>query len=158
MTGEALILHEGVVDGRHDKVCDTTTGVTETSSQGVGSTNNVLIVETSCPYLARHERATEDTNEESEDIQAGSTGDGTSQEGGNGTKEQASGECVSRTEAIASRTGNQTNEESGSQGDDVGVGDLVLADTNVLGNDIAEKWRECVPYSRVSHSMGRYGV
>ena len=155
VAGETVVLHKRGVDGRHDEVSDTTTGVTETGSQGVGGTNNVLIVETSCPYLARHERATKNTNEESENVEASSILDGTSQEGRDSTKKQAASECVSGTEAITSRASNQTNKESGSQGDDIGIGDFVLADVDVLGNDIAEQWRECIPMHRVSHRLGK---
>jgi len=155
MTGEAIVLHKRSVDGRHNEVGNATTGVTEASGQGVGGTNNVLVIETSCPYLARHERATKNTNKESENIETSSILDGTGKEGGDSTEKQTAGECVSGTEAITSRTSNQTDEESGSQGDDVGVGDFVLADVDVLGNDIAEQWRECIPIYRVSHGLGK---
>lgn len=154
VAGKALVRHERSVDGRHDEVCDTTTGVTKTSGQGVGGADDVLVVETGCPYLARYERATKNTNEESENIETSGTCNGTSQEGGESTKKQATSECVSGTEAITSRTSDQTDEKSSSQGDNVGVGDLVLGDTDVLGDDIAEQGRECVPVTRVSHCLG----
>ena len=42
-----LILYQGVEDGRHQEVGDTPSSVTETPSQGVGCSDNVL-VEESC--------------------------------------------------------------------------------------------------------------
>ena len=43
---ETSTLHERVEDGRHDEVGDTSTGIAETPSEGVGCSDNVLIEET----------------------------------------------------------------------------------------------------------------
>jgi len=127
--GEA-ILPEGVVDGRHDKVCDTSTSITETSRKGVCGTDDVLIEETFCfirktleanriflltchPHLTWDERATEDTDEETVDVEAGSTRDTAGAECRNGSGEQAEHESPSRSEQIASITSKETNKESG---------------------------------------------
>lgn len=62
---ETTAANERLVDCWHDEVGDSTTGVTPSTSQSVGCTDDILVEETSRPDLARHERTTEDTNEKS---------------------------------------------------------------------------------------------
>lgn len=143
--GHVLVVEEGIVDGGHDEVCDTTTSVTETGGQGVGSADDVLVKETSGPYLARYERSTQNTDEKSDGVEAGRARDGSSKEGRNGTDEKASSKGVAGTETIASRTSNKTNQKGGSQSNNVRVGNLMLREVHILGDNIAEKWRECIP-------------
>ena len=66
MCGEMLILYKGVKDGRHKKVCDASTCVTEATCEGVGCADDVLVEEASRPYLTRNKATTKDTNKESE--------------------------------------------------------------------------------------------
>jgi hypothetical protein len=66
-------------------------------------------------------------------------------EGRDGSNEQTSCECVSRTESIASRTSDQTDEQSCYEGDNVRVGDLILCQVQVFADDIVEQRRESVP-------------
>ena len=49
---------------------NTTASVTPATSQGVSSTNDVLIKETSTPDLLRDEASPQDANEESKDYKA----------------------------------------------------------------------------------------
>jgi hypothetical protein len=63
-----LLGHERVVNGRHGEVGDSSASVTETSSNGVGRADDVLVEEACRPYLAWYEAATEDADEESERV------------------------------------------------------------------------------------------
>ena len=66
MCGKMLVLYKGVKDGRHKKVCDASTCVTEATCEGVGCADDVLVEEASRPYLTWNKATTKDTNEESE--------------------------------------------------------------------------------------------
>lgn len=139
------IADERVVDGGHDEVSNTTTSVTKTSSQGVCGSDDVLVEESSGPYLARDERATEYTNEETDGVEASRAGDGTSQESGDSTDEQACCKGDARAKAITCGTSDETNQECCSEGNDIGVGNLMLGELHVFCNDIAEERREGIP-------------
>lgn len=143
-----LVPDEGVVDGRHQEVCDSTTSITETSSQRVGGTNNLLVKEASSPYLARHEAATEDTNEETNGVESASIGDGTGKECRDGTDEETSSKGPPWSEAVTCWSSNETNEKSGSQGNNVGVGNLDLGDVwvKLSSNDVGKQWWKGVPF------------
>ena len=64
MGREMLIRHQRIENGGHQKVGHSSSSIPETSSEGVGGTDNVLVEEASGPYLARHKRATQNTNKE----------------------------------------------------------------------------------------------
>ena len=96
-----LVGDEGVKDGRHEKVCDASTGIAKTASQRVGSANNVLVEEAGRPYLARDETATKDTDKEAECEQPVDSSDSPSQGGRNGANQKAAGKGVAWAEAIA---------------------------------------------------------
>ena len=140
------------VDGRHDKVCDTTTCVTQASSERVCSANNVLVEAASSPHLTRDESSTEDTDEETDSVKSSGARDGTSQKRRDGTDQQACCECDSGTETITSGARHKTDKKGSSQSNDIGVCDFVLAELHILGDDIAEEWREGIPdaYVRVT--------
>ena len=70
MSGKVLIVYQWVEDSRHNKVGNPTTGISPSTSQGVCSTNNVLVEEASGPNLARDEGTTKDADEETEDAEA----------------------------------------------------------------------------------------
>jgi hypothetical protein len=59
-------LEARVVSDRSD--LHSTTGVSPSSSESIGSTNDILVKEPSTPYLARHKCGTENTNEEPRDV------------------------------------------------------------------------------------------
>lgn len=103
---------EGVVDGGHDEVCDTTTRITETSSEGIGGTDAVLVEETRHPYLTWDEGTTEDTDEEAVGVEAGGICYTSSTECRDSTSDEADGEGPAGTEEIAEVPGAETNEET----------------------------------------------
>ena len=82
-----LVLDERVEDSWHDEVCDSTTCVTPSTGQRVGSSDDILVKETSRPNLARHEGTTEDTNEESDGVETGSAANCSSESRRNSTEE-----------------------------------------------------------------------
>lgn len=107
-----LVSDEGVVNGRHDEVGNTSTSVTETGSDGVGGTDNVLVEEPSHPYLARNERTTEDTDEETVCVKTSCVLHTSSTESGNGTSNEADSEGPSRSEKVTKVTSKQTDEKT----------------------------------------------
>ena len=145
---QVVVGDKGGVDGRHEEVCDTTTSVTETGSERVGGTNNLLVEETSGPYLARHEATTEDTDEETDGVKSSSGLNGASEECRDGANDETSGKGPPWSKAITRWTSNKTNEKSGSQSNDVGVGNLHLGDVwvKLSSNDICEEGWEGVPF------------
>ena len=148
--GHVLVLDEGVVDGRHQEVGDSTTSITKTSSERVGSTNNFLVKETSSPYLARYEATTENTNEETDRVKTGRVLDGTCEEGRDGTDNETSSKGPSWSKAITSWTSDKTNEKSSSESNNVGVGNLDLGDLwmKLTSDDICEEWWKGIPFGR----------
>lgn len=60
MRREAVIA-EVVVESDHDDKRESTTGVTPSSSERVGATDDVLVVKDSRPRLTRDERCTKNT-------------------------------------------------------------------------------------------------
>ena len=116
---ESLLLYEGVVDGWHGKVGNAAASISEASSNGVCSANNVLVEEACRPDLARHEATTKNADEESQRIQLVHIVCCARQESWDGSDEKTSCECVSRTESIASRASDETDEQSCNQSDDV---------------------------------------
>ena len=64
MVCQVLVLDEGIEDGGHDKVGHSASRVSESSCQGVCSTDYVLVEEAGRPDLAGNEATAEDANEE----------------------------------------------------------------------------------------------
>lgn len=79
---------------------DTTTGVAPPRCKGIGRADNLLVKEPSAPDLARDERTTQDTDEETESNEAAGIGDQTGQNCGERTTQQQSDEDQTGTEAI----------------------------------------------------------
>ena len=71
---EVVSVNKRIIDGRHNKVGDTTTGVAQTTSEGIGRANDILVEETSAPYLTGNEAATKDADEESKSQKTFGTG------------------------------------------------------------------------------------
>jgi hypothetical protein len=69
----------------------------------------------------------------------------TGEEGRNGTNEKTSCKCVSRTESIACRASDQTDEQSGHQSNDVRIADLIRRQVKVCFDDVVEQRWEGVP-------------
>lgn len=107
------VVEKRIKDSWHDEICDTTSCVTPSSCQGIGSTNDVLVKETSRPYLARDETTTKDSDEESNDIETCWCRDCASESSWERADEKAGGEGDARAEAITSRPSDQANEETG---------------------------------------------
>lgn len=132
VSSKVLLLYERVKDSWHNEVSDSTTCVAEATSQGISSTDDILVKETGGPDLARDEGGTQDTDEESKDDETGRGGHCTSESGGNGTSEKAANEDIARTEFVAERTRDETNDEGAAKSHDVGVGVLILAHVEIL--------------------------
>jgi len=115
MGGKAARVNERVEDDWHDEVSDTTTRVTPSTRESVGSTDDILVEEASRPNLARNEGATEDTNKKSKDVETVRAVNGTSERRWDGTSQETSSEGEARTETIAKRTSDNTNDKSGSE-------------------------------------------
>lgn len=69
-------------------LCDTSTCITPASGEGIGSTDNTLVEETSAPDLTWDEGSSQNSNEKSEGNQALGTGDQTSHSRRNGSANQ----------------------------------------------------------------------
>ena len=99
--GHVLILDEGVEDCRHQEVCDTTSSIAKACNQSVARANDVLVEESSRPYLARHKAAAQNTDEETESHETLGAGDCTCKHGGYGARKQTGCKGVSRADEIA---------------------------------------------------------
>lgn len=66
----ALGSNKGVEDGWHDEVGDAAAGVAPSPRESIGCADNVLVEEAGAPDLAWDKRCSEDTNEESGDVEA----------------------------------------------------------------------------------------
>lgn len=150
--GGQTIGYQAVVDGGHEEVSDASTSVTKTSSQSIGSADNVLVVETSRPYLARHKAAAQDADEEATSVQLVDVVYCAREEGGNGANQKTSCKCVSWPESVTRRTSDQADQKCCTQSDDVGVGHLDLGDFEVFLDDIVEQRWKGVPVWDVSSS------
>lgn len=105
------VADKAIEDSRHQKICDTSSGVTEASCQGVRSTDNVLVEEAGRPDLTWDEAASQYTNEETEDHQACSTVHGPCQSCWDGAQQETASESPSRAESITRRSSNEPDEE-----------------------------------------------
>jgi hypothetical protein len=124
----------------HDEVCDSTTGVTEATGERVCSSDNVLVKETCRPDLARYERATEDTDEESQNDESLSVVNGECQSSGECTSKQAASEDISWAETIAKWSSNNTYNECCSKSNNVGVGNFILCKVQIRLDGLGNEW------------------
>lgn len=109
---QLLVGDERVKDGRHDKVGDAATGVAPAGGQGVGGTDDVLVKEGGGPDLAGDKGTAEDTDEEAQGNEAIGGGDGTGEDGGDGTEEEAAGKGDLGTKVVAGRAGDDSDDEA----------------------------------------------
>ena len=109
---QVLFGNERVKHSWHDEVCNSTSCITPATGQSVCSSHDVLVEEACRPYLTRHERSTEDADKESQDVETGGVGHGSSKRGWDGSKKQTGSKGDFRTEAIAGGAGYKTNEET----------------------------------------------
>src|SRR4051794_23332083 len=65
MSSHVIVMEEVVEDSGHDKVGDSTAGVTKATGECICGTNNVLVEESCGPYLTRDKGATKDADEKS---------------------------------------------------------------------------------------------
>lgn len=107
---EALICDEAVENGGHEKVCDASSCIAETASQGIGGTNDVLVEEASGPDLTWDEAATQNADEESKSEKARRAVDGPGQGCGYRACEETTGKGPSRSKSITGRSSNKSNE------------------------------------------------
>ena len=107
------ILKEGIIHSWHNEIGDTTTEITESTSQGIGSSNDILVEKSSRPHLAGHKAATKNANEEPERIKTRDIEYGAGEEGGNGSSQETAGKGHARTKVITARPCNKTNDETG---------------------------------------------
>jgi hypothetical protein len=105
---------------------------TPTADQSIRRSNNILVEEAGRPDLARHESATQDTDEESQSDQTGHIIHQTSHSRRNSASEKHANVRPSRTEAITERARNESNDQSASQSGDVGIRDIGLRQVEVL--------------------------
>lgn len=100
MSRQTSLVNKRVEDGRHQEVGDATASIAKTTSEGIGSTNNILVEEAGRPDLTRNEAATENAHKETKSQQTLHSSDGPSQSSGNGTNQEASSKGVPGTEAV----------------------------------------------------------
>lgn len=98
---ETLGMDEGVIHSRHDKICDTTTRVSPTTSQGIGCSNNLLIKEPGAPDLAGDKCASKNANEEAQCDQTLRIGDEAGHGSWDGATEEKTDEDETGAEAVA---------------------------------------------------------
>ena len=95
--------------------------------------------------MARHKASTQDSDEETQSIKLMNVVCSAREERRDRANEEASCEGPSRSEAIASRSGHESDEQRSDKGDDVGVLDLDGRKSYVFGDDIVEQWWERIP-------------
>lgn len=152
-----LVLDERIKDGWHHEVSNSTSGVAKSSCQCVCSSNDILIEETGTPNLAGNERSTQNTNEESKSNETFRCCNETSHRSGDSSRKQTADENISRTKAIAKRTGNGTDDQSTSETHDVRVGIVVLSHLEIFSDGEGQQWREGIPGQKC-HQESRPGV
>ena len=140
-------MHKTVEHRGHDEVGDTTSGISQASREGIGSADNVLVVEARCPYLARNKATSVDTDEETASVKLTGVVHSTSEEGGDGTNEEASSESISRADPVASWARDQTHQKCSSQADDVGVQHYRIRNLEVGFDHVTEQRRKSIPES-----------
>lgn len=90
---------------------DTTARVTPPSNQRVGSSNNIFVEKASRPYLARHESATQNTDEEANSIERSSVVRSTRKRRRNRSDQKATDESKTGAKSIAKRASNTSHNE-----------------------------------------------
>ena len=100
MGAQVLMVNQGVKDGWHNEVGDSTSSVTPSTSKRIACSDHVLVEKSGRPHLARYEGTTQDTDEESNHVEARGTRYSASQGSRDSSKQQASGESHSRAETI----------------------------------------------------------
>lgn len=94
-------MDEGVIHCRHDKIGNTATRVPPSTSQGIGSSNNLLVKEPGTPDLTGDKRASQDTNEKAQCDQTLGVGDEAGHGSRDGAAEEKADEDETGAEAIA---------------------------------------------------------
>ena len=112
MWGQTGVVNERVEDCGHQKVCDATASIAEACGERVAGADNVLVKESSRPYLARHKATAKDTDEETESQETFGIGDRTCKHSGYGASKETGRESVSRANEIAHRTSDESDEET----------------------------------------------
>ena len=96
-----------------DLLCDTTARVTPTTNQCVGSSDDILVKETSTPHLTRHKGTTKDTDKEADEVEARGIGGSTSKGSGDSTSKQQHCKGLARANVIAHGPSNEANQRCG---------------------------------------------
>lgn len=123
MRGEASV-NQRVENGRHQEICHTSASVSETCCESIRRADDVLVIETRRPHLARDKATTEDTDEEADCEELAPGIASACEEGGNCADKESSSECPARSKAIATWTGDQPNDQCGGKSNDIGVGNV----------------------------------
>ena len=147
---QALVEPERVVDHGHQEVGDAAASISPASDQRIGCSHNVLVEETRRPYLTRHECAAQDSDEEAQGDEAGDVVHEAGHCGRDGSCQQHTDVCPSRTEAIAERPCHESYNEGAGQSCDVGVCDVLLLQVEIHSDRPREQRWKCVPISFMS--------
>ncbi len=102
-------LNERIEDGGHDEESHSASSVSKAGSQGVCSTDYVLVEEAGRPHLAGDEAAAKDAHKEPDCDEGLGAGGRTCKGGRNCTDEQNASECPSWPECITQWTSNDAN-------------------------------------------------
>lgn len=121
-----------------DLLCDTASRVAPTADKCVGGSYDVPVEESCSPNLARNKRATEDTNEEADEVQTHGVLHGSCKCCGDSAHEEQGSKGLARTNGIAHGARDSSHEQCRCECDDVGVGDLILRQVQILLDTDAE--------------------
>ena len=97
------------------------------------------------PDLAGDESTAQDANEETNGDQGSNTVCRSREGSGNRTKEKSANESPSSTESVTTGSGDDSNEEGGSESGDVGVGDINGTHVEILSDSDSQEWWEGIP-------------
>jgi len=103
---------EGVEDGRHEEIGDTSSSVTKASGECVGRAHHVLVKKAGGPNLTWDKATAEYANEESDCKKAFGVGDCTCHYSWYRASQQAACEGVSRSIPITHGSSDESNEKT----------------------------------------------
>lgn len=136
---------QALVNRDHDGECCTTTRmngkkmfseeqslhlphISPASDNRIRRTDDVLVKERRSPRLARDECATQDANEESQDVERVRVVCCTSKTGGDGANDEQGGHDHPWPVPVHQRTSRKPHEQSRRESDNVGVGDFLVGE------------------------------
>ena len=131
-------LEEGEQGRSHDQLGDTSTQVSPSTTQGIGSSNNFLGEHSGCPVLAHHKGTSSNTNEETKDGKASGTVDKSSTGSRDGSSTEDKGKEDTGSILVTEGSEEETHEDGSTNTNNGGGPDFLLANTQVI-TDLREQ-------------------